>query len=128
MSQREKLQRELRDAEKLSCVPQEAQDALKNVLQQQLPELEQKRHDFTPESAEKDRKRRNLQKDSAAAQEEMWKLHEEFKQKEERILFLSTTTSIRTKWLMQDQCPPLHLWLLSCGFAAAIDPVLRPTA
>ena len=34
-------------------------------------------------------KRRNLQKKSTAAEEEMWKLQEELKQKEERILFLS---------------------------------------
>ena len=34
-------------------------------------------------------KRRNLQKDSTAAEEEMLKLQEELKQKEERVLFLS---------------------------------------
>ena len=47
--QKRKLQKELRDAEKLSLVSKEAQDSLKNDLQQQLQEVEQRRHDLMPE-------------------------------------------------------------------------------
>ena len=92
------LQKELRDVEKPSCIPKEVQDSLKNVLQQQLQEVEQRRHDLMPEHQKAQKrsqkiqstqdKRRNLKKDSTAAEEEMRKLQEELKQKEERILFL----------------------------------------
>ena len=70
----------------------------KNNLQQQLQEVEQRKHDLMPEhqkSAEKIAKytkhpgKRNLQKDSTAAEEDMRKLQEDSKQMEERVLFLS---------------------------------------
>ena len=44
--QRKTLQKELRDVEKLSCVSKEVQDSRKNDLQQQLQEVEQRRHDL----------------------------------------------------------------------------------
>ena len=87
--QRRKLQKELRDVQKLSCVPKEAQNSLKNALQQQLQEVEQHSHDLMPEHQKSRNKSRILQKDSTAAEEEMRKLQEELKRKEERILFLS---------------------------------------
>ena len=42
--QRRKLQKELRDIAKFSCVPKEFQENLKSNLQQQLQEVEQRRH------------------------------------------------------------------------------------
>ena len=65
--QKRKLQEELRDVEKLSCIPKEAQDSLKSALQQQLQEAEQKWHGphaRTPESAE------NIEKDTASRTKE----------------------------------------------------------
>ena len=47
--QRRKLQKELRDVQKFSCVAKEFQENLKSNLQQQLQEVEQRRHDFMPE-------------------------------------------------------------------------------
>ena len=58
--QTRKLQKELRDIEKFSCVPKEFHGNLRSCLQQQLQEVEQGRHDLMPEhqkSAEKIRKR-----------------------------------------------------------------------
>ena len=97
--QKRKLQKEWRDVEKFSCAPKEFQENLKSNLQQQLQEVEQRRHDFMPEYQKAVKrshkiqsiqdKRRNLQKDSTAAEEETRKLQEELKQSEERILFQS---------------------------------------
>ena len=42
MSKRRKLQRELREIEKLSCLSKEYQESLKSNLQQQLQEVEQR--------------------------------------------------------------------------------------
>ena len=99
MIKRRKLQKELRDVEKFSCVPKEFQESLKSNLQQQLVEVEQRRHDLMPEQQKVQKrphkiqsiqdKRRNLQQDSIAAEEEMRKLQEDLKQMEERVLFLS---------------------------------------
>ena len=85
--QRKKLQKELRDIEKLSCVSKEVQDCLKNDLQQQLQEVEQRWHDLMPEHQRVQKrsqkiqsvqyKRRNLQKESTAAKEEMRKIRED---------------------------------------------------
>ena len=108
--QRKKLQKELRDVEKLSCVSKEVQDSLKNDLQQQLREVEQRRHDLMPEHQRAQKrsqmiqsiqdKRRNQQKESTAAQEEMWKIREA--SLEMRSVFDSCRTrSVRTKWPMQ---------------------------
>ena len=57
--QRNKLQKELRDVGKLSCVSKEVQDSLNNDLQQQLQEVEKRRHVFVPEHqrVQKDHKR-----------------------------------------------------------------------
>ena len=51
--QKKKLQKELRDMEKVSCVPKEFQESLKRNLQQQLQEEEARSHARTSESAEK---------------------------------------------------------------------------
>ena len=53
--QKEKMQKELREIEKFSCVPKEAQESLKSNLQQQLQE----------------------QKESTAAEEKIRKLRED---------------------------------------------------
>ena len=47
--QKMKLQRELREIEKFSCVPKEVQESLKSNQQEQLLEVEQSRHDLMPE-------------------------------------------------------------------------------
>ena len=94
-----KLQKELRNVEKFSCVPKEFQEHLESNLQQQLQEVEQRRHDLMPEHQKVQKrsqkiqsiqyKRRNLQKDSTATKDEMRKLQEELMQKKERIFSLS---------------------------------------
>ena len=92
--QRRKLQKDLRDVEKLSCASKEAQNSLKNDLQQQLQEVEQRRHDLMPEhqitqNTKHTGKKRNLQKESAAAQQEMRKIREDIDRNEERFRQLS---------------------------------------
>ena len=47
--QRRKLQKELRGIEKFSCVPKDVQKNLRSNLQQQLQEVEQRRHDLMRE-------------------------------------------------------------------------------
>ena len=49
MRRGKKLQKNLREVEKLSCVPKEDQDRLKNDLQQRLLGVEQRRHDILPD-------------------------------------------------------------------------------
>ena len=59
-----KLQKELRDTVKFSCVPKEVQESLKSNLQQQLQEVEQKEarhHARAPESADKSQKIHSIQ-------------------------------------------------------------------
>ena len=77
-----------------------SESVLKSNLQQQQAGMEERRRDLTPEHHKVQKKskkiqsiqdiRRQLQKYSTAAEEEMRKLQEELKQKEERVLFLST--------------------------------------
>ena len=91
--QRKKSQKKLRDVEKLSCVSKEVQDSLKNDPQQQLHKVDQRRHDLMPEHQRAQKgshkkqsiedKRRNLQKESTAAQEEMRKISEDTVRNEE---------------------------------------------
>ena len=50
MNKEKKLQKELRDVEKFSCVPKEFQESHEsNLQQQQVQEVEQRRHDPMPE-------------------------------------------------------------------------------
>ena len=56
-----KLQKELRDIEKFSCVPKEFQENLKSNTQQQLQEVEPRRHDLMPEQPES---AKNIAKDT----------------------------------------------------------------
>ena len=104
------LHKELRDVEKLSCTPKEVQDSLKSNLQQQLQEVEQRRHDLMPERQKAQKrsqniqsiqdKRRNLQKECTAAEEEMRNIRE--KSIGKRSVFGSCqTNSIRTEWQMR---------------------------
>ena len=73
------------------------QSGLQEGLQQQLQDTEEKRHYLLPERQRVQKrsrkmqsiqdKKRNLQKENVAAREEMRKLKEDVKQKEERVLF-----------------------------------------
>ena len=84
---RKKLQVEFREVEKLSYIPMEVQENLKNDLQQQLQDVEQRRHDLMPEHQKVQNrsqkthsiqdKRKNMQKGNAAAQEETLKIRED---------------------------------------------------
>ena len=97
--QKKKIQKELRDIEKFSCVPKELQESIKSNLQQQLQEVEQRRHDLMPEHQKVQKrqqktqsiqdKRRNMQEESAAGQKEMQSVREEIDRKEERFRQLS---------------------------------------
>ena len=88
-------------------MPTESQENLKRNLQQQLQEVEQRRRDLLPEHQKVQKKdckiykasrtKEKLQKDSTAAEEEMRKLQEELKQKEERTLFFHRAKSIRIR-------------------------------
>ena len=81
--------------EKLSCVSKEAQNSLKNDLQQQLQEVEQRRHDLMPEhQITNDTKHPGLKKELCrkkvpAAQQEMRKIREDIDRNEERFRQLS---------------------------------------
>ena len=91
--QKRELQREMREIGKLSCLPEEVQEGLKNSLQQQQQEVEQRRHDPMSEHQEAQKKsqniqiiqdkRRNMQKENVAAQVEMRKIRDEIDRNEE---------------------------------------------
>ena len=108
--ERKKLQKDLRKVEKLSCVPKEDRYRLKNDLQQRLLGVEQRRHDIVPDHQKVQKrsqktqsiqdKRRNMQKENAAAQGEMRKIREENDRNEERFRQLSDKV-VRQKWWMQ---------------------------
>ena len=108
--ERNKLQKNLREVEKLSSVPKEDQDRLKNDLQQRLLGVEQRRHDILPDHQKVQTrsqklqsmkyKRRNMQNENVAAQEEMLKIKEENGRDEERSRQLSDKV-VRLKWWMQ---------------------------
>ena len=97
--QKKKLQKEQREADRLSFVSNDIQEILKESLQHQLQEVEKRRNDLMPVHQKVQKRsqkiqslqdrRRNLQKESTAAQKEMRKLQEEIRQKEERHLFFS---------------------------------------
>ena len=57
--QKKKIQKELRDIEKFSCVPKELQESIKSNLQQQLHEVEQRRHDLMPEHQKVQKRQQN---------------------------------------------------------------------
>ena len=97
--QRMRLQKELRDVEKLSFIPQVIQRGLKEGVQQQLQDIEQKSHDLLPQHQRVQKrsqkiqsiqvKKRNLPQENVAAREEMRKLKDCVKQNEECVLCLS---------------------------------------
>ena len=47
--QKKKLQKELRDIDRLSFVSKQMQESIKESLQHQLQEVEKRRHDLMPE-------------------------------------------------------------------------------
>ena len=77
--QKKKQQKEPRDVEILSLISKEAQESIKESLQHQLQEVEKREHDLMPEHQKVQKKsqkiqrlhdkRKNLLKESAAAQE-----------------------------------------------------------
>ena len=85
--QRKKMQRELREVERLSFVSKEMQDSVKESMQHQLQDVEKRRNDLVPEHQKAQKrtqkiqslqdKRRKLQKESLAAKKGMRKLREE---------------------------------------------------
>ena len=87
---KKKLQKELRNVDRLSLISKEAQESIKESLHHQLQGVEKRRHDLMPEHQKVQKrsqtiqsiqdKRRNLQKDSIAGEEEMRKLQEELRQ------------------------------------------------
>ena len=76
--QKRKVQKELREIENFSCLSKEVQESPKNDLQQDLQEVEQRRHDLMPEHQKVQKRshkmqsiqdeRRYMQKESAADQ------------------------------------------------------------
>ena len=105
-----KLQKELRDIDKFSYVPKEFQESLKSNLQQQLQEVEQRRHDLIPEHKKEQKrsqkmqsiqdKRRNLQKGSTAAEEESGSFRRS-SSKKSSVSLSYRIKSIRTRCRMQ---------------------------
>ena len=99
MSNGKSCRRSCETLRNLSCASKEVQDSLKNDLQQQLQEVEQRRHDLMPEHQKVQKrsqkipsiedKRRTFQKESTAAQEEMRKIRKEIDRNEERFRQLS---------------------------------------
>ena len=97
--QREKMQKELREVDRLSFVSKEMPESIQESLQHQLQDVEKRRNDLMPEHQKVQKrsqkiqsfqdKRRNLQKESTAAKEEMWKIRDEIDWKEERFRLLS---------------------------------------
>ena len=92
------VQRQLRDVGRLIDLPQETQSGIKENLQRQLQEVEQKRHDFlrgAPEAAEEVSKNTEYPGqekhaiETAAAEDEMRKMREEIVPNEERFRLLS---------------------------------------
>ena len=94
-----RLQKQLRDLEKFTCMPQDIQSGLKESWQQQLQDIEQKRNDLLPEHQRAQKrsqkiqciqdKKRNMLKETFAAEEEMRKVREEINEREDRFQQLS---------------------------------------
>ena len=93
--QRNRLQRQLRDVERFIDFPQETQSGIKENLQRQLQEVEQKRHDLLPEHQRVQKrstkiqsiqdKKKNMQRETVAAEVEMRKIRVEIVRNEERF-------------------------------------------
>ena len=106
MRRGEKLQKDLREGEKLSCEPKEAQDSLKNDLQQRLQEVEQRRHDLLPETGGSEKitkdKKHPGQKKKDAKKRKCCSTRGDAEEIAMRSDFGSCwIKSTRTKWLMQ---------------------------
>ena len=99
VEQRKKMQKELREVDRLPFASKEMQESLKESLQHQLQDVEKGLNDLMPEHQKAQKrthkiqslqdKLRNLQKESLAAKEEMRKLREEIELKEERFRLLA---------------------------------------
>ena len=97
--QRKWLQKQLRDLEKFTCMPQDIQSRLKEEWQQQLQDIEQKRNDLLPEHQRVQKrsqkiqsiqdKKRNMLKETVAAEEDMRKVRAEVNERELRFHQLS---------------------------------------
>ena len=105
--QRKRLQRQLRELEKFTCMPQDMQSKLKDDWQQQLQEIEQRRNDLLLEHQRAQKrsqkiqsiqhKKKHVQKETAAAGKEMRKIREDITLKEERFRLLSDMVGRRRK-------------------------------
>ena len=97
--QRKRLQRQLRDVERLTDVPQETPSGIRENVQRQLQEVEQKRHDLLPEHQRAQKtskkiqsiqdKKKHMQRETAAAEDEIRKIREEILRNEERFRLVS---------------------------------------
>ena len=56
-----KLQKKLRDIEKFSCLPKEFYENLESNVQQQLQEVEQRRHDLMPKHQKVQKRSQKIQ-------------------------------------------------------------------
>ena len=98
-AQMQRLQRQLRDVERFIDLSQETQSGITENLQRQLQEVEQERHDLLPEHQRVQKrspkiqsgqdKKKNMQSEMAAAEDQMWKIREEVDRNEERFRLLS---------------------------------------
>ena len=101
--QRKKLQEELRDVGNSHVCPKEVQDSLKNDLQQQLQEVEQRRHDLMPEHKRYKASRIKegiCRKTERQLKRRCGRSERKSIEKEERFRLLSDK-SIRTEWQMR---------------------------
>ena len=78
--QKKKLQKEIREVDRLSFVSKELQETIKESVQHHLQEVEKRRHDLMPEHQKvrghkgykASRTRGKMQKENTAAKKEMW--------------------------------------------------------
>ena len=108
MSKKRKLQKELRETEKFSCLSKEVQESQQHDLMseyQKVLKISQKIQSIQD-------KRRKMQKESAASQEEMLKIREEIDRNEERFRQLSDKVD---KYIMVDAAMAAELQGLKAG-------------
>ena len=127
---KKKLQKELRNVDRLSRISKEVQESIKESLHHQLQGVEKRRHDLMPEHQKVQKrsqtiqsiqdKRRNLQKDSIAGEEEMRKLQEELRQMSTRytshFIFLMRFKHNHTVHITLDGSRPLNVVCVSASF------------
>ena len=106
LDEKRKIQKELREVERLSFTSKEMQENLMESMQHQLQEEEKRKNDLMLEQQKVQRRspkytkhsgqEKTLLKESLAAREEMPKLREEIEWKEERFTLLSDSVDKNT--------------------------------